>query len=250
MVSKEILAAIQTAVKDAVATALLTAMKAWEDKISALQDQTAALEFKSANLEKENSTLKVQLESIATTSALNAIDKEVYNRKWNVIIHGINGQKNEPENVTEDKVREMGTKILKINNANDRVAHPFAACHRLSQVANSGIIVKFGNLTSKNEWFAQTKNLRSHQGKISISQDLPPILKPLKSELLGHRKMLPSDQKQKTKMIFSKSWPYLSLKLPDGSLYKPKQGLDDILRNFYQKPAPGTGNSSLFLLSA
>lgn len=247
------LAAIQTAVNEAVGpavenavtAALRTAMQTWERKISELEDKNAALEFKAADLLEENAVLRAKLNQAATTSALKHIDNDMYSRKWNIIVHGIKGPRNESEEETEKKIREMASDILKIDDAKNRSTHPFAACHRLSREADSGVIVKFSNLTSKNIWMAETKKLKGN--RISISQDLPPILKPLKSELLGFRKMLNPEQKPKTKLIYSKSWPYLSLKLADGTLHKPRFGLDDLLKRFFDDSTSGSGDSSFFL---
>jgi hypothetical protein len=60
----------------------------------------------------------------------------------------------------------------------------FSACHRLSQKDNAGIIVKFTNLTDKNEWLAKTKNLKNSSNSISISPDIPQVLTPLKQNSL------------------------------------------------------------------
>ena len=231
-VTEPVLKAIEDRVDTAVARALERAMTLWQNKIDEVEERVK-------QLEDENASLKEKLDRVATVTALNEIDRDVYSRKWNLVIHGIDGQRGEDEETTERKVREMGTTDLKIQNAGSKSDHPFAACHRLSQGSNAGIIVKFNNLSSKNSWLSSAKNLKNNPKKISVSQDLPQILKPIKTELLNHRKMLPPDQKAKSKMVYSKQWPYITLKLPTGSHFKPKTTIDDILNSYYTCPTPG-----------
>jgi hypothetical protein len=85
------------------------------------------------------------------------------------------------------------------------------ACHRLKQEKNAGIIIRFNNLTDRNLSLQNAKNQKNSDKSITIPPDIPPILKPLKKELLDARKELPN--KSTAKLRYSKSWPYISLKI-------------------------------------
>ena len=112
-----------------------------------------------------------------------------------------------------------------IFNASDT---DLAACHRLSKRADSGIIVRFKDLKQRNAWLSGAKNLKKHPDKISVSQDLPPVLRTLKTELLGKRKDLPPPQKSKSNLRYLKSWPYIELKTGTGNIIRPSATRESI----------------------
>ena len=58
-----------------------------------------------------------------------------------------------------------------------------------------------------------TKNLKNYNEKISISPDLPPVLRPAKDELLQKRSKLPLQTKQKSRIKFRPQWPFVQLKV-------------------------------------
>jgi hypothetical protein len=221
-VSKELLQAIKVAVDQTMAK-WTEQLKEIEERLSAMSD----LESKVEVLEKENSDLRNSLNRISKAAALKSLDTEVYSRKWNLIVYGIPGPSGESERDSEAKVRQMAKDDLLIPNPSAQ----FSACHRLSQKDNAGIIVKFTNLNDKNEWLAKTKNLKNSSNSISISPDIPQVLNPLKKELLIRRKSL-KEQKSQAKIKYHKSWPYISLKLPDGSHHRPNFSVDSIVQDF------------------
>ena len=254
-VSQGVLSAIEAtvnrAVQSAVQSAVDAAMSKWLSRIETLENELTLLKQENSNLKASLDSAKaitevqsMDLESIqerntesqklisklATTTAIQSINADMYSRKWNLIIHGLNGPKGESEANTEAKVRSMGTSLLKLTTV---ATAPFAACHRLSQRENAGIIVKFVNLTDRNAWLAQAKELRNAPTPISISTDLPPILKPLKSAILNHRKSLEPSARKKSKVRYSKSWPYITLELPNGHHHKPEITLSDIVKKFF-----------------
>ena len=213
-----------------VKAAVDSAMAKWSEKINFLESEII-------DLKEENRLLKDQMNKMGTITAIKSIDADVYNRKWNVIIHGIDGAAGEAEDETAKKVREMAAENLKIPCAMDSTKVPFAACHRLAQKDNAGIIVRFTNLNDRNYWLSNGRELRNSAKNYSISPDLPPILKPLKSEILNHRKDHPN--KKLCKVKYTKSWPYISLNLPNGSTFKPQIKLNDIVKKFYTPTSPG-----------
>ena len=100
--------------------------------------------------------------------------------------------------------------VLRVEDANTTV---FAACHRLSTKRNAGIIARFMDLAQCDQWLSGTKNLNNYNKKISISPDLPPVLRPAKDELLQERSKLPLQTKIKSRIKFLPHWPFVQLKV-------------------------------------
>lgn len=245
--SAEVQAAIQRCVQTSVQLALETSIKqtvktAVHEALHEFRERVESLEYTVNTLQEENCELKSKLETISTATAIKQIDSDLYSRKWNLIIHGIKGEKGEKEDKTEEQIRAMAVDRLKIPEAANPLQMPFAACHRLSQEDNAGIIVKFANLTHRNAWLGNAKNLRpqnqnssaAEQQQITLSPDLPPVLKPLKADILNHRKNLSQEIKSKTVVRYNKTWPYITMKLPNGSYYEPQITLKDIVSKYYQ----------------
>ena len=60
---------------------------------------------------------------------------------------------------------------------------------------------------------SKAKNLKNFPNdNISITRDLPPVLRPLKKELLNQRRVMPPEEKTRASVRFLKQWPYLQLK--------------------------------------
>jgi hypothetical protein len=220
-------------VHEVVQLAVSTAVKDLQDKVTALEGKLESITNTNESLIDENTQLKKELSKVAVTSAMQDITREMYSRKWNIILHGIPGLPKEEELTTENTVRQMAVEHLKIDNAMDKTQHPFAACHRLSGAKDAGIIIKFGNLTSKNHWLASAKNLKNSSMNISISPDTPRCLKELRTEILNYRKKLQPEQKKAAKIQYSQTWPFITLKLGDGSHYKPKFCAEDLVNRYY-----------------
>ena len=58
-----------------------------------------------------------------------------------------------------------------------------AACHRLNQQSDAAIYVAFVDLEDRNKWLSSARNLKQQDGKVSLTLDLPPVIRPLKNEL-------------------------------------------------------------------
>jgi hypothetical protein len=241
--SEEIIARIdslQASIQPLISAAVKEAMAEWTEKVTMLEERCTLAEQKCAEVEAKYDSAIEKIEnlevSLAKTSAILAIqttDDHMYQRKWNLIIHGIPGNARESELVTENKIRDVAK--MKLKSAHTA---PFAACHRLSQDANSGIIIKFLNLNDRNEWLSSGKNLKDCEMKIAISPDTPPILKKLKSEILLHRKNLPREAKEKSRVKYHKTWPYITLHLPDGHIYNAKYKVQDLINDFFSTSTP------------
>ena len=86
-----------------------------------------------------------------------------------------------------------------------------AACHRLSNEADSPVLAKFVNLDDRNDWISNAKHLKNSNPYVSLSPDLPPGLRPLKTDIMKKRKELLSEGKVPVKVKYHSSWPYISL---------------------------------------
>ena len=95
---------------------------------------------------------------------------DAHSRKWSLIIQGIVGAAGEDEHDTGAAVMKFGARDFQLNREVIEVTQ-FAACHRLSQTANAGIIIKFVDLTIRNVWLANAKNLYNRIPRATISSE-------------------------------------------------------------------------------
>ena len=169
--------------------------------------------------------LSKHVEQVAVGLAMQTLDLDVHRRKWTLKIQGLKGPADEDEDDTRAACVTLARDYLQVDNASDA---DLAACHRLSKRADSGIIVRFKDLKQRTTWLSGARHLKNHFDKISISQDLPPVLRALKTELLGKRKDLPPQQKSKSNLRYLKSWPYIELKTGTGSIIRPSATRESI----------------------
>ena len=149
--------------------------------------------------------LSRQVEQAAVGFALQTLDLDVHRRKWALTIQGLTGEEKEDEKVTRSLCVDLAKQHLGVSDA----AGSDLAC--LNRSAGSGIILRFRDLSQRNEWLTGAKGLRNHADRISVSPDLPPVLRPLKTELLNKRKTLPPEQKSRSFIRYLKQWPYIEL---------------------------------------
>ena len=69
--------------------------------------------------------------------------------------------------------------------------------------------------------------------KISITPDLPPVIRELKTSIMNQRKSLPAEIKAKAKVKYHQNWPYISLKLADGNSRYLEQSVQATVKKFY-----------------
>ena len=162
---------------------------------------------------------------IAESLAHQTLQIDVHRRKWNVIIHGIDGPAGEEEGVTRTKCVNFAREVLKVADAD---AWHLTACHRLSRKPNAGVILRFTDLAQRDRWLAGTKNLRGHTNKISVSVDLPPILRPLKNNLMLMRSKLEPNIKSKSRVRHLPQWPFVELRIEGQSPKRHQETLASI----------------------
>lgn len=152
------------------------------------------------------------ISAIATALAMRQLDLDVHQRKWSLVIDGIDGVAKETEANTRKACLDMAKDKLGIAKASET---RISACHRLSPDANSAIYIRFSDLQQRNNWLSHGKNLAGKETNISISPDLPPILRKLKKDLLQQRKDLDKEDRKHSSVRYLKQWPFLKLKIKD-----------------------------------
>lgn len=156
--------------------------------------------------------LTSHFEKVATALAMQTLEIDVHRRKWSLIVHGIKGAAREDEAATRQKVIDMAQQKLKVTAA---APSDLGACHRLKAADDAGIIVRFNDLSKRNQRLAGAKFLKGLN--ISMSVDLPPCLRPCKQELMDIRKDLSPEDKKHSFMRHLPSWPFVELNVHNGT---------------------------------
>ena len=228
-VSDEMRDVIRTEMKAVIRDEVGSRLDALEREINVISDLSRTLEgveksldFTSRRIDDLYSTalpaITSHIETIATGLAMQTLDLDMHRRKWGLTIQGLKGPAEEKECDTREACVTLAKDHLRIPTA---AVTDFSACHRLSTKANAGIILRFRDLQQRNHWLENAKNLKNHQDRISISPDLPPVLRPLKTELLQKRKDLPPTQKQRASIRHLRQWPYVQMSLGNGQTIVP-----------------------------
>ena len=204
--------------------------------ISAIKTQVSemgeSLEFLSRRLDDVSNTtlqtLATHVERVATALALQTLDIDVHRRKWSITIQGLKGATGEEDEDTRAACVKLAKDKLGIADAS---LVDFAACHRLSRKEDAGVIARFRDLGMRNRWLTNAKNLRGLADDISISPDLPPVLRPIKTELLMKRKSLKPDDKKKSHLKYLRQWPYVVLAVGKDKTIKPETSTKTVISN-------------------
>lgn len=241
---------IKRALRDENETNIKPQLNDIQTSITLLANRVTQIEEKHTELENsmsfidgrintiETSTIpKIQAKHDITTEdlALKLIEEQTHKRKWGLIISGLDGNSNEDELVTRNKVLNFATQKLKVPAPFTPDQHRLAACHRLKQTTNAPIIVLFTDLSEKNAWLNSGKNLAGQANKISISPDLPPATRPLKQDIMKQKKEL-RDNGKKSTVKYKPTWPFVILKVEGEATPRiPKISKSEIVKNFLQK---------------
>lgn len=197
--------------------------KAMADKISSLEKSLSDLSDKYNKLKTSIiPAIASHVSNVTNQLALRDLELETHRRKWNLILHGLDGDEGEAQHKTRESVMKFAKEKLKLQDTNIHLA----ACHRLSRKKNAGIIVRFCDLSQRDLWMFSTKNL--HGTNISLSPDLPPKVRPIKNAVMLHRKSLDQDARKKSKVRYLPQWPFIELKLDDKNTFRPPIAIDKI----------------------
>ena len=161
------------------------------------------------------------------TSYVLSID--AHRRKFNVILHGVKGELKELEDTTRKNTINFAQTHLGLSKF-DAENTTMSACHRLSNKKDSGIILRFGDLSHRDKWLAGTRKLKDTAGnqKISVSTDLPPVIRPLKDELMLKRSKMDPELKLKTKLRYLPQFPFVELRAEGQNPIRPTKSLRDV----------------------
>ena len=170
-----ILADIKQAVREVVNTKLSKIDEALQQLVQLnerMADVERSMQFTSDRLESAVTTLlpaiTAHMSQLAEGLARRQLELKVHRRKWNLVIHGIEGTEKDDEAVTRQVCRSFAKKILSVKDADATV---FAACHHVSTKRNAGIIVRFIDLAQRDQWLSGTKNFKNYNKEISISPE-------------------------------------------------------------------------------
>ena len=64
-----------------------------------------------------------------------------------------------------------------------------------------------------------------------MSIDLPPLIRPLKNELMQKRRELPLERKRKSKLRYLTQYPFVELRIEDEPTLRPSVSLTDITKS-------------------
>ena len=159
-------------------------------------------------------SLAKHVEKLSTALVFQTLDIDTHRRKWNLTIQGLNGPAGEDESATRKTCVSFARQKLGVTQAKE---DDLAACHRLKNTANAGVIVRFRDLQARNNWLDGARRLRGSGLNISIQPDLPPVLRQLKTELLNIRKGLNAEDKPRSSIRYIAYWPYVELVVPGKS---------------------------------
>ena len=214
------------------------------DKLDNAITKLEALSAKCADNEKGLSDCAAKVEEITsnlvprlfkkvtetmTQLSIKLIDMDCHSRKWSLIVHGVKGEPHESNQETAKKCVELATNFLGVRDASVR---DFAACHRLKADRDAGIIVRFVDLNMRDRWLAGAKGLTKCPERVSISPDLPPVTRILRTELVKKRNTLPADIKRKSSIRYLKTWPYVQLSIKNEPSIVPNAKKESVIESF------------------
>ena len=75
---------------------------------------------------------------------------------------------------------------------------------------------------------AGTTHLKGNAKKISLSPDLPPVLRPMKDALMLKRSKFSKELKEKSKVRYMPHWPYVELRMEGKQPERPVTSISDI----------------------
>ncbi|ELU18133.1 hypothetical protein CAPTEDRAFT_190374 [Capitella teleta] len=104
---------------------------------------------------------------------------------------------------------------------------------RVANTPHSKHMHPIQGLGKKNMWLLSAKNLK--KGRQHLYQPGCPThpKKIYEEKSLAIEETLHRNRKKAAKVIYSRIWPYITLKHGDGSYYLPRNCADDLVRHFY-----------------
>ena len=241
-VDPKLLAAIQKVVKDEMSVVVkrLDDIDSTLAKLNGVFDRLDAIEKTTGELEaglndctdrveeiqtKSLPSIAEHIASVAEQLAHHTLKIDAHRRKWNVVVHGLEGPSKESEAETRKTCLEFAKNVLKVEDAEKT---RMSACHRLSNKKDAGIIIRFTDLAQKDTWLAGTQHLKGTDVKVTLTPDLPPVIRPLKDQLMLLRSKMPQSVKTKTRLRHIPEWPFVMLCTEGQRPVKPDATLREI----------------------
>ena len=154
------------------------------------------------------------LEEKVSDEAKERIRLELWGRKWNLVLGGIDGTLGEKPRDTEKKVRAFLVTTLRMPKEEvDSIL--LQAVHRLPGGADEDkrrIIVRFNSLIVRDEIFSLAMRALKRGCGFSVIPDVPPSVATLRYKLLMKRNGMPTKEQKKTKLVYLKEYPFVALK--------------------------------------
>lgn len=179
-----------------------------QQDVQSLTDTTARNTGDMQKVGSRVDELEVRLNKVTEVAILKPLELELHERKWNIIISGVQGAANESSLTTRQSVYKLGDAVF----GGDYYPQ-FVACHRLDKEANAKIIVDFMDLEDRNYWLDNARLLKGYNvannTKISFSPDLPPPLRPIQNDLLTARRNMSPELKKVHHLKYTNKWPYV-----------------------------------------
>ena len=179
------------------------------------------LQFTQKSVEEDIPARLSAMEKVhaAETEALTIrqLDLDTWNRKWNLVVSGIDGTPNEHEAVTKAAVL---TAIQSLGQGcEDIEVGDLSAAHRLDHAdSGSDIVVRFLHLWDRDRVLRNCWRFKDIDGSedVRITADIPPPIRPMRNELLKKRWEFVSAAKAegravKTSVRYVQTYPYVQL---------------------------------------
>lgn len=196
---------IKSAVADVMAIMLNINLKPINQKLERALFKTDILEDDVRVLGENIDTVKdcvKNVESVNEKLVLDSIEQGVYMRKKNLILSGVPGVEKEDNGTTIQKVQNLFRGALNFELSE----YKFSVIHRLSQRADSAIIISLVRLTDTNTIMEKAKLLAPYniknKVKVSLQVQTHPAIREIRDNLLKWRKEMPvSDIKYHVKSL-------------------------------------------------
>lgn len=177
-------------------------------KVELLENQA---EFVNSEIDAIHNKHLPNLESKIEQESVERMKLELWGRKWNVIIRGLNGKDIEDPKITQTCVRiflsgQLGLGVERVKDI------PITAVHRLSSgpTGKRNIILRLASLIDRDDILKAAMKLPAGSG-YSIVPDLPPTLATRRGELLKERRDMPAEERKKYRLVYLKEPPFLKL---------------------------------------
>ncbi|CAC5380210.1 unnamed protein product [Mytilus coruscus] len=170
-------------------------------------------EFMNSELHAIHNTHIPNLESMIEREQTERMKLEIWGRKWNVVIRGVQGAriKRELPKATEAFTRAFLKNTLNIppECADNKL---FTAVHRLpsGDEVRRSIMLRLSSLIDRDDILKAAIKLPPRSG-YSVGQNLPPSLSVRRGELLKERRELSPESRRKTKLVYLRDAPFLKL---------------------------------------